>query len=629
MFRIKRLYTFILQTFLPVFCMTFFIVLFIVLMQFMWKYVDEMVGKGLEMKVLFELFFYAALSMVPMALPLAVLLASLMTFGNMGERLELLAMKAAGVSLIRIMQPLIYTVAIIAIAAFFFQNEVLPRAQVKMFSLLFSMRHKSPELDIPEGVFYKDIDGYNLFVKKKNQETGMLYDVMIYDVSGSFEDATVIVADSGKMKMTDDKRFLFLTLWDGESFENLKDQRTAKSNVPYRRETFSKKEILIEFDANFNRMDESIMSNQYVGKNMNQLRTSIDSLGTRKDSISSTYSSTLKQHTYFRNITPEEKRDSALADNKLIATNLDSLFTTLSLHDKQGALEKAQNKATAVRQEFEFKESIQKDEDKTIRRHEIEMHKKFTLSFACLIFFFIGAPLGAIIRKGGLGMPVIISVFLFIIYYIIDNSGYKMARDGMLTVWEGVWLSSGILLPLGIFFTYKAVNDSVLFNAEVYMNALRSFLGLQKKRIFTKKEVIIEAVNKAKFAEDIEALNNLCTDYLKQSKDKRSINFFNFYTNAHKPQGLENLVIQYNIMLEVGSNASETAILNRLSEYPVLYKMGFGSPANNRFTGILIALLLPFSIPYYLFAIFKRKKRMKAIEEVIKNNQELLILLRK
>ena len=215
MLHIKRLYTFILQTFIPVFCMTFLICLFIVLMQFLWRYVDEMVGKGLELSVLGELFFYAGLSMVPTALPLAVLLASLMTFGNMGERLELLAMKAAGVSLLKIMKPLIILVTLISIGAFFFQDKILPLSNVKMYTLLFSMRHKSPELDIPEGVFYKEIDGYNIYIKKKNHETGMLYDMMIYDVSGSFEDMAVIVADSGKMKMRDDKKALLLTLWSG------------------------------------------------------------------------------------------------------------------------------------------------------------------------------------------------------------------------------------------------------------------------------------------------------------------------------------------------------------------------------------------------------------------------------
>ena len=627
MLRIKRLYTFILQTFLPVFCMTFLICLFIVLMQFLWKYVDEMVGKGLEMKVLFELFFYAALSLAPMALPLAILLASLMTFGNMGERLELLAMKAAGVSLIKIMRPLMITVGIIAVGAFFFQNEVLPRSQVKLYSLLFSMRHKSPELDIPEGVFYKEIDGYNLYVKHKNRDTGVLYDVMIYDISGSFEDAAVIVADSGKLKMTDDKRYLILTLWNGESFENLKDQRTATSNVPYRRETFSKKEILIEFDANFNRMDESFMSNQYIGKNMKELQTSIDSLTLRSDSVATQYATTLKKNTYFKGILNDAAADSILNNPVSEPASVEKTLQQASLRDLQNIYAKAASKSGSVEQDYIFKRSMQEDENKVIRRHEIEMHKKFTLSIACLLFFFIGAPLGAIIRKGGLGMPVIISIFLFIVYYIIDTAGYKMARDGQLAVWEGIWLSSAFLLPLGIFFTIKAVNDSVLFNMEVYVDVIRNLFGLRKKRVFDRKEVIIETLDKEALRADIEEINRMCENYLAASEDSRSVNFINFYTRRFAPQGLEDLVVKYNIMLETASNSADRTFLKRLSDSEVLYKMSFGSPVHSKWAGILTALFLPFSLPYYLFAIFKRRQRLNAIRKVIKNNRELLNLL--
>lgn len=260
MLKIKRLYTFMLQTFLPLFFMTFGICLFIVLMQFLWRYIDDMVGKGIEMSVLAEMFIYAALSLVPMALPLAILLASLMTFGNLGERLELLAMKSAGVSLVRIMRPLIITISLISIGAFFFQNKVMPIAQVKLYTLLWSMRQKSPELDIPEGTFYSQITGFNVYVKHKDKETGLLRDLMIYDFSNGFNNASVIVADSGRLKTSADKMFLILSLYSGESFANLKNQSKTsgvKSSVPYRRETFGSRDILIEFDANFSRTDES------------------------------------------------------------------------------------------------------------------------------------------------------------------------------------------------------------------------------------------------------------------------------------------------------------------------------------------------------------------------------------
>ncbi|MDE6856015.1 MAG: LptF/LptG family permease, partial [Muribaculaceae bacterium] len=283
-----------LQTFLPLFAMTFLIVLFIVLMQFLWKYIDQLVGKGLGMDVIGELFFYAALSMVPMALPLAILLASLMTFGNLGEKFELTAMKASGISLIRVMAPLMAVVGMLAVGAFFFQNDVLPKAQVKMWTLLFSVRQKSPEVEIPENVFYDQIPGYNLLVKEKNKETGMLYDVMIYDVNRG-DNVTILLADSAQMAMTPEMSHLYLHLFEGEQFENLREQRTSDRNVPFRREAFLDKQILIPFDANFNRLDEQGMRQQYVGKNIVELHQSIDSIGHRVDSIGDMFSRDLRR----------------------------------------------------------------------------------------------------------------------------------------------------------------------------------------------------------------------------------------------------------------------------------------------------------------------------------------------
>ena len=430
--------TFILQSFLPLFVMTFCICLFIVLMQFLWRYIDDLVGKGLGVDVISELFFYAALTMVPMALPLAILLASLMIFGNLGENFELTAMKASGISLLRTMAPLIVLMVLIAAGAFFFQNNVLPIAQTKMYTLLYSVRQKSPELEIPEGVFYDQIPGYNLFIEHKNRDTGVLYDMMIYDVSRGFENSSIILADSGKMSFTADKTHLFLELWSGESFENLKDAATGMKNVPYRRETFDVKEIMVTFDSNFNRMDEQGMRNQYVGKNMAELRATIDSVQQRVDSLGMEYSNSLRE-TPHMNIMPY--RISSDTTGTRIRTpnpsvkmaramDVDSVFRGSSSGVGINYLQTALAKSQRNKQEYEYRSLTMADDTRTIRRHSIELMKKFTLSFACIIFFFIGAPLGAIIRKGGLGTPLVISVFLFIFYYIIDNMGYKLARDG-------------------------------------------------------------------------------------------------------------------------------------------------------------------------------------------------------
>lgn len=509
-----------LRSFLPLFLMTFFICLFIVLMQFLWRYIDDLVGKGLEIHVLGELFFYAALTMVPMALPLAILLASLMTFGNLGERFELTAMKASGVSLVKVMRPLIVFIALVAVGAFFFQNYVLPIAQTKMWTLLYSVRQKSPEVEIPEGVFYDQIPGYNLYVESKNPETGTLFDMMIYDVSRGFDNTRVILADSGHLKMADDKAHLFLQLYDGEQFENLRDNNgggttSTGAYQPYRRETFKTKEILVAFDANFNRMDESGMRNQYVGKNIEELQATIDSVTLRVDSIGNSIGTSIKEYPYagisyykmdYSNPeNPKTVRKPVALDKPI---DIDSVFYKEKPSMTRSYLAQALSKARQMKQDYEFQSYTMADDKKTIRRHGIEMHKKFTLSFACLIFFFIGAPLGAIIRKGGIGTPLVISVFLFIFYYIIDNTGYKMARDGKVEVWEGIWLSSFVLLPLGVFFTYKAVRDSAVFNFDAYKLFILRLRGKLHRELevkdFTMTEVeprtALEVLRKLDFA---------------------------------------------------------------------------------------------------------------------------------
>lgn len=516
MFRVKRLYTFMLQSFVPLLVMTFFICLFIVLMQFLWRYIDDFVGKGLGFDVIAELFFYAALTMVPMALPLAILLASLMTFGNLGERFELTAMKAGGVSLLKTMRPLIILMGFIAVGAFFFQNNVLPIANTKMYTLLFSIRQKSPEVEIPEGVFYDQIPGVNLFVGHKNRESGTLYDMTIYDVSRGFDNARIILADSGNLITTEDKTHLLLKLHYGEQFENLREQTAGgrSRNQPYRRETFTEKDILIGFDNNFNRMDENNMRNQYVGKNISELRATIDSVEQRVDSIGNIYARTLVQSNYFSlQKVKHVYRDTAWIDEVQQPIKLDSpvpldtLFKGSTNSVSRSYINQAINKIKRIKQDYEFRSYSMGDDRTVIRRHSIEMHRKFTLSFACIIFFFIGAPLGAIIKKGGLGTPLVISVFLFIIYYIIDNSGFKMARDAKLEVWQGIWLSSAVLFPLGLFFTYKAVNDSAVFNIDAYKNFFARITG-RRKRELELKEIVMDPVDVPRAIASISAFSD-------------------------------------------------------------------------------------------------------------------------
>ncbi len=497
---IKRLHTYMLQRFLPLLAMTFFICLFIVLMQFLWKSIDDLVGKGLDVSVIGELFFYAALTMVPMALPLAVLLASLMVFGNLGENFELTAMKASGISLFRIMKPLTIVMVFIAIGAFFFQNNVMPVAQTKMYSLLFSVRQKSPEVEIPQRSFYDAIPNMNLYVESKNPETGMLYDMIIYDLSRGMDNTRVILADSGLFNFTRDKTRLFLDLHHGEMFENMRDNNMGTSSnstyLPFRREHFSEKQIYFPFDANFNRIDEEGIRSQFVGQNVSQLLQSIDSIGHQVDSIGANYANELKHTPYFgivpqvKERTPEGRpvyepiREVQMTE----PLDIDSLFQAPDPTYARNYVSTALSKAKRQQQEYQFRSLVLADQAKLMRRHDIELERKFTLSFAIIIFFFIGAPLGAIIKKGGIGTPLVISVLLFIVYYLIDNMGYKMARDGKVPVWEGIWLSSMVLLPLGIFLTYKAVGDSAEFKFDVLTRFINRLRGKEMERDLVMKE---------------------------------------------------------------------------------------------------------------------------------------------
>ena len=581
MFGIKRIDTFMMQRFVPLLFMTFFIVLFIVMMQFLFKMIDDLVGKGLSFDILGELFFYAALTMVPTALPLAVLLASLMVFGNLGEKLELTAMKAAGISLFRIMRPLIVLMVFISIGAFFFQNDVLPIAQSRMWTLLFSVRQKTPEVEIPERSFYDEIPGMNLFIEKKNPDTGMLYGMIIYDVSRGSDNARVILADSGRFSFTQDKTRLFLHLHSGEMFENINDASNGFGTggyMPFRREAFSDKQVYFAFDANFNRMDESGIRSQYVGQNISQLRNSMDSLGHEVDSIGRIYSQDLQVAPYVGIATRELKFDTAAVRYavprewsptvkeqlaKTEAVDVDSVFANPSAAYTRTYIQQAISDAKRSRQDYEYRALLLTEQAKLMRRHDIELQKKFTLSFAILVFFFIGAPLGAIIKKGGIGTPLVISVFLFIIYYIFDNTGYKMARDGKLLVWEGMWLSTVLLLPLGVFFTIKAVDDSAVFNADAYKLFFSRLFGLSDKRSLELKEVIMTEVEPD---QAIEKLSSLKADVEATSRELKR-RPWGLKWLAHR--SIKGLREPLNNVVEYLSNSTDKMVINLLNKYPV------------------------------------------------------------
>lgn len=632
MFRPKRLYTFMIQTFLPVFFMTFFICLFIVLMQFLWRYVDEMVGKGLEMSVLFELFFYAAVTMIPLALPLSILLASLMTFGNLGERLELLAIKAAGVSLLKVMRPLILLVSVIAVMAFFFQNDVLPKAQVKMWTLLYSMRQKSPELDIPEGVFYDQINGYNLYVQHKDRDKGLLREMMIYDMSQGFDNAMIVRADSGRLMTTPDKQNLVLTLFSGESFENLKSERSnSYSNIPYRRETFSKKELIIPFDATFTRLDDGLMQGQYVGKNYTELRISIDSINTIVDSLGGDYSVKLKKSGYFGLYSDNLSSDSTVRARQIETTmasakeiNLDSLWMSENNQRRQLYVARALERATTYKNDYEFSAITLSDKQYTKRRHEIELMKKFTLSLACIIFFFIGAPLGAIIRKGGLGVPIVVSVILFIIYYIIDNTGYKLAREGVWLVWQGIWLSSAVLLPLGVFLTTRATKDSAVLNLDLYAEFFRHLFGKDKVRDITIKELVMSPMQPDIAIIKVQELTSQCQNFINANK---RLNYVNYWLKGYDVESLKVLATSLNAMVEYTSETTERLVATKLMDYPVIIAEPILMPVSVKALRVAAMIFFPIGLPIFWIADNRYKNLKLKINSVCESNEELIVLL--
>jgi len=623
MFRIKRLYSFVLATFMPLLLATFSVCLFILLMQFLWKYVDEFVGKGVDMKVLGEMFFYAALTLVPLTLPLAILLASLMAFGDLGEHLELLAMKSSGISLLRIMKPLIVFIIFVAGIAFVFQNNVLPGAQKKLWTIMFSFRQTKPELEIPERIFYKEITGYNIYVKHKSK-TGLLRDVMIYNYSKGFDNAEVTVSDSGRMKMSDDKKYLILTLYNGESFQNRGSNKSHynKNQIPFQRQTFTMRDVLIDFDSNFKMADESLMKGREISKNIPALLSFIRTTSAIKDSITQTFRPAFVAQVY----TSAFKQEKAYlpprhqASDTLPVKNFELFYNSLPANQKIQILNAAKAKTERLSSDFSMRMIEQSDPQRTIRLHQIELHKKFTYSLACLLFFFIGAPLGAIIRKGGLGLPAVLSVFIFIVYYTVDLFGWKMAKQGNWEVWEGMWLSSVVLTALGAFLTYKAVNDSVVANPDAWIEALQRLFGKREIRNYTRKEVIMEFPDYHGDIGSIGKWNEEANRYLEQ---KRKIPFYTtFWKQDFRDEQLSRLLDTMEHWIEDMLNSKENLIIGKLMDYPVIkpYPLTFLNQPPVRWS---CSILLPIGIPIYIVCLLKQKQINNDLRMAMKVNEEI------
>ena len=599
MFRIKKLDIFIAKQFGLLFMGTFFICQFVLMMQFLWRYIDDLIGKGISMDVMAQFFWYMGLMLVPQALPLAILLSSLMTFGNLGESSELTAIKAAGISLMQAFRSLIIITVIIMCGSFYFQNNVGPSANQKLGQLLLSMKQKSPELEIPEGIFYDGIPNCNLYVQKKDLKTGKLYGIMIYRMTNSFEDAAIILADSGMLQSTAEKKHLVLTLNSGEWFENMQSSEFGNSAaVPYRRETFITKKIVLDFDGGFNLADAASLSNNAKAKSLTKIFHDIDSINGQYDSVGRNYLS--EANVRFYRLATVDQKDSARLAKKGQTENFDTLYNRLPNDKKLMALNDAKMTVQQETSDLDFKAMMTHDADYIVRLHEIEAIQKFTLALACLIFFFIGAPLGAIIRKGGLGFPVVISVLVFIIFYILDNTGYRMSRQGSWAIWFGKGLAPAVLAPIAVFVTYKATNDSTVFNMELYKNFFMKLLGLRIKRHIFGKEVIIEDPKYREDAALLEKLNGDIAIYNKVYELKKLPNFINVFFKYQPDHEIERISEELEKVIEDLSNTKNRVILHNLNLYPILATKAHTRPFEQKWLNIVAAIIVPVGIVLYL-----------------------------
>ena len=654
--RPKIMHIFMVRSFLPLLLMTLLICWFVVLMQFLWQHVDDLVGKGMDVGVLLEVIFYAGLYVLPTAVPLGVLLASLMTFGNLGERLELLAMKSAGVPLSRIMKPLVILVTCIALGLFVYLDRGVQKASVRVYQILFSVRYARPELELPKGIFFNGIDGYSIYVGDKDAATSTLYNVMIYDLSEQ-RTPRIILADTGRLLMDDSKLFLIMSLRSGESFEQLSSQTTlipgsqASDERPasYIKEHFTEKVIFIPFDANFEMMGDDYLKSQFVGKNLRELivysdstRMATDSVGRQVGSnvlfeihtklpppVSTEMGSTmpganlqaaawLKQdqlsHRPFAPVTARRlSHDELLGAETSHASpppyTIDTLMDRASDQDKLMGYKQALEWLESLSSSVQIADTYYDDAASDYRVNAQEMHRKFTFPVACLLFFFVGAPLGAIVRKGGVGTPMVLAVLIFIIYYVIDTFGLKMINSGQIPVWAGMWLSSAVILPLGAFLTYKASRDSATLNADAYVVFFRRIFHPNYSRQLEYKEIIMQPATSEEVIREIGQLQSQMDALLgmtyAQSRGLRLDRLPDF------AKAYQQLYEQLEETVETLHNYPDKYIFAQLLSLPMLGKTFANTLWQNRLCVWICIPLLPVSLllMLYLGIALRRNKR--------------------
>ena len=625
MFRIKKLDIFIAKQFGLLFLAAFVICQFVLMMQFLWRYVDELIGKGLSMEILAQFFWYMGIMLMPQAFPLAILLSSLIAFGNLGESSELTAIKAAGISLMQAMRSLIVITITIACISFYFQEVIGPRAFISFQHLLLSMKQTNPEVEIPEGIFYDGIPNSNLYVQKKDLDRGVLYGIMIYRMNGGYEDAAVILADSGRIQTTAEKKHLLLTLYSGEWFENMRQSSiNVNANVPYRRETFATKKILLDFDSGFNMSEIGGISADARSKGLSRIIHDLDSIREYNDSVGHQNYREAKLFTFNR-------PDLSRKDSTKVATEtagrsemFDSLYQKLTAEQKQRIITQASNDVQMTITNMEYKAEWAYWLNREERMHLMEAINKFTLSLSCIIFFFIGAPLGAIIRKGGLGVPVIISVIVFIVFYILDNTGMRMARIDEWTVWFGKLLGTAVLSPIAIFFTYKANKDSTVFNIDIYRNILMRMLGLRTKRSIMRKEVIIDDPQYQADSDQLAVISEQVNRYMEVHNLLRWPNPIEVFFRAGDDQEIEHINERLEATIEDLSYSRDKRIIILLNRYPVIASNAHTRPFQRKWLNVLTGIFLPTGIFFYVRMIRFRFRLYKDLQHVLRTNGKLI-----
>ena len=625
MFRIKKLDIFIAKPFGLLFLAAFVICQFVLMMQFLWRYVDELIGKGLSMDVLIQFFWYMGIMLMPQAFPLAILLSSLITFGNLGESSELTAIKAAGISLRQAMRSLTAITITIACISFYFQEVIGPKAFISFQQLLISMQQKNPEVEIPEGIFYDGIPGSNLYVQKKDLERGVLYGIMIYRMNGNYEDAAVILADSGRIQATAEKKHLLLTLYSGEWFENMRQSGMGvNANVPYRRETFGTKKILLDFDGGFNLTEMGGISADARSKGLSRIVHDLDSIREYNDSVGHQNYREAQQITYTRSVLSKDDSTKIIRETAGRNEMYDSLYQKQSAEQKQRILTQAANDVQMTLTNLDYKAEWSHWLYREERMHMMEAINKFTLSLSCIIFFFIGAPLGAIIRKGGLGVPVIISVIVFIVFYILDNTGMRMARIDEWTVWFGKLLGTVVLSPIAMFFTYKANKDSTVFNVDMYRTLMMRLLGLRTKRSIMKKEVIIEDPNYQEDSNKLAAISEETKRYMEAHNLLRWPNPIVVFFRPGNDQEIASLYDELETTIEDLSYTRDKRIIMLLNRYPVIAPNAHTRPFHRKWLNIITGLFLPTGVFFYVRMIRFRFRLYKDLQHILRTNDKLI-----